>query len=77
MFVYTDGSSYNADQKSGGGFVVYETDELIACGAAPFGVGGNNRAEVLAIRLALRWVCSQSPPEKVYLFVDNRTAIRA
>ena len=76
MFVYTDGSSYSSDQKSGGGFVAYETDELIACGAAPFGAGGNNRAEVLAIRLALRWVCSQSPPEKVYLFVDNRTAIR-
>ena len=76
-FVYTDGSSFGNPGPSGAGFAVSDDNELFRhLGSRSLGRSTNNAAELEAIKDATALMLGEPNVGPIYIFSDNRLAIR-
>ena len=73
---YTDGSSYGNPGPAGAGAVRYCRGTLTGVWSRSLGVATNDAAELEGILLALEDARTTSEPLPIYVFVDNRAAVR-
>ena len=74
--VYTDGSSLGNPGLAGSGFAVYDDGRLVAERSYHLGLADNNYAELHAVLKATDYLLKVEGAKPIFLFVDNRHAIR-